>query len=236
MFTPYCVDAGIRLVTAGFPGRRTLAITNVRGEVVGSAVFQGRSIPIPADALENGVAAEATGMFEIPSETPAGVYFVDHQWAFVVSRAEAACTVVLPVSTMQQFNNWGGRSSYTERDRQRLAGQRAAVHYCSVRRPLSRRFATDVLAGFLDWLPRGALAGENIRFLADYDLPRSGALPATKLLLIPGRSEYWSRESRKAVDHYVEGGGDMVLLSSENHAARDLPREGSHHLALVGFF
>jgi hypothetical protein len=216
MFTPYCADAGAsRLIIASFQGKRTLRITNVRGEVVGSAVFRGHRISTPADALENGISAEPTCMFEIPLETPAAIYFVDDQWAFVVSRSDGVCTAVLPVSTMQQFNNWGGRSSYTERDRQRLGGERRSLHVCSLRRPLARRFATDVLAGFLDWLPRGALAGENVRFVPDYDLARSDALAGTKLLLIPGRSEYWSRESRKAVDDYVEGGGDMVLLSSE---------------------
>jgi len=216
MFAPYCADAGVpRFVTASFQGRRRLRITNVRGEILGSVVLKGRHTPAPADALENGVTTEPTGMLEIPPETPAGVYFVDNEWAFVVSRAEASCTVVLPVSTMQAFNLWGGRNAYTERNRQRETGPRLALHHYSLRRPLARRFATDVLDGFLDWVPRGAIAGEHIRFIPDYDLARSEALGGTKLLLIPGRSEYWSRKSRRAVDAYVENGGDVMLLSSE---------------------
>src|SRR6185312_14487538 len=138
MFAPYCADAGVpRFVTASFQGRRRLRITNVRGEILGSVVLKGRHTPAPADALENGVTTEPTGMLEIPPETPAGVYFVDNEWAFVVSRAEASCTVVLPVSTMQAFNLWGGRNAYTERNRQRETGPRLALHHYSLRRPLA---------------------------------------------------------------------------------------------------
>ncbi len=216
MFTPYCADAGIaRLVTASFRGVRRLRVTDVGGVTVGAVIIKGRPISIPADALENGAAAEPTATLEIPVEMPGGTYFIDDQWAFVVSRPQASSTVVIPVSTMQAFNTWGGRGAYTERDRQRQEGCRTPLHHYAFRRPLARRFATDVLAGFLDWLPRGALAGEDIRFVPDYDLPHPDALAGTKLLLIAGRSEYWSRESRKAVDTYVECGGDMVLLSSE---------------------
>lgn len=216
MLAPYCANAGsTRAITAAFPGQRRLRVTDVRGDAVASVSIQGRRIPIPPDALENGVTAEPTGMLEVPAGMEGGLYFIDDQWAFAVSRPQGSCTVVLPVSTMQAFNDWGGRSAYTERDRQRETGHRTSPHYYSLRRPLARRFATDVLTGFLDWLPRGALAGEDIRFIPDYDLARPGALASTKLLLIPGRSEYWTRESRRAVDAYVDGGGDMVLLSSE---------------------
>jgi hypothetical protein len=216
MLVPYCADAGTRrVITAAFIGKRRLRVTNVRGEVVASVSIQGRGIPIPADALENGVAAEPTGTLELPAETPAGLYFIDNQWAFAVSRPHGSCSVVLPVSTMQAFNDWGGRSAYTQREHQRATGQRTSPHYYSLRRPLTRRFATNVLVGFLDWLPRGALAGEEIRFIPDYELEHPDALTGTKLLLIPGRSEYWTRESRQAVDTYVNRGGDMVLLSSE---------------------
>jgi hypothetical protein len=216
MLAPYCADAGTpRVITASFPGRRRLHVTNVRGETVGSISIQGRRIPTPADALENGVTADPTGILEMPATMPAGLYFIDDQWAFAVSRPQGSCAVVLPVSTMQAFNDWGGRSAYTERQHQREAGQKTSPHYYSLPRPLARRFATDVLAGFLDWLPRGALADEGIRFIPDYELARPGALAGVKLLLIPGRSEYWTRESRQAVDAYVHAGGDMVLLSSE---------------------
>jgi hypothetical protein len=216
MFTPYCADAGqSRLVTASFRGRRRLRVTSIGGVTVGSVALEGRPIPIPTDALENGVATEPTGTLGIPLELPGGIYFVDDQWAFVVSRRQASCTVVIPLSTMQAFNNWGGRGAYTERKRQRREESRVPLHHYSFRRPLARRFATDVLGGFLDWLPRGALASEDIRFVPDRDLPHQDALAGTKLLLIPGRSEYWSRESRNAVDAYVQRGGDMVLLSSE---------------------
>ena len=215
MFTPYCGDVGTpRFVTANFQGTRRLRITNVRGEIAGSVVLTGRRIPTPPDALENGIDTEPTCRVEIPPEMPAGIYFIEDEWAFVVSRAPASCTVILPVSTMQVFNKWGGRSGYTERKRQRESS-RIALHHYSLRRPLARRFATDVLTGFFEWLPRGALGGEEIRFVADYGLARADALAGTKLLLIAGRSEYWSREARKAIDAYVDSGGDMVLLSSE---------------------
>jgi len=216
MLAPYCADAGsLRHVTAAFPGRRHLPVTNMRGEAVASVTIEGRRIPSPADALENGVTAEPTGTLELPAGTPAGLYFIDDQWAFAVSRSQGLCTVVLPISTIQAFNEWGGRSAYTERQRQRETGHKAPLHHYSLRRPLARRFATDVLAGFLDWLPRRALAGEGIRFIPDYELARRDALAGTRLLLIPGRSEYWTRENRRAVDSYVAGGADMVLLSSE---------------------
>jgi hypothetical protein len=216
MLTPYCADAGTpRLLTVSFRGTRRLRITNVSGETIGCARIEGRPIPVPADALEHGVTAEPTGTLEVPAEMPAGVYFIDGEWAFVVSRREATCTAILSVSTMQAFNSWGGRSAYTERKRQREEGAKTALHHYSFRRPLARRFARDVLEGFLDWLPRGALAGEHIRFVPDCDLEKPGALDGTKLLLIPGRSEYWSRKSRQAIDAYVDSGGDMVLLSSE---------------------
>jgi hypothetical protein len=216
MLAPYCADAGHpRVVTAAFVGKRRLRVTNVRGEVVGHVSIEGRRIPTPADVLEKGITAEPTGTLEVPLETPGGIYFIDNQWALVVSRPEASCAVVVPLSTMQAFNDWGGRSAYTERQRQRETGQKIALHHYSLRRPLARRFATDVLAGFFDWLPRGALAGEDIRFIPDYELARPNALASTRLLLIPGRSEYWTRESRRAVDAYVDNGGDMALLSSE---------------------
>ena len=49
--------------------------------------------------------------------------------------------------------------------------------------------------------------------LADSDLQDYSSLAGAELLIIPGHSEYWTRQARQNVDAFVAAGGNVAILS-----------------------
>lgn len=135
---------------------------------------------------------------------PSGVYFWEGIGRMIVrSAAPADICVLYPSNTECAYNEAGGRSFYVPPPP--LHGSEL-----SFRRPWSGatyRYAS----AFYKWFSREH--GYTVNHICDFDLETPGILDHSKLLIIVGHSEYWSREARLAFDRFVDGGGHALILS-----------------------
>jgi hypothetical protein len=149
------------------------------------------------------------GWVQIPTFLKPGVYFIDQSWLFfvrgVVSQSEVA--IILPMSTMHCFNEAFGGSMYTQNFR---------VRRCSMNRPLHRRTLSDVriFELMLVWFS-SKLEINDIAYVPEYETPQLVAAPKLKLVVIPGRSEDWTNESRRAVKALIDSGVNVMCMSGE---------------------
>lgn len=98
--------------------------------------------------------------------------------------------VISPVNTWQAYNDWGGLSAYSD--------PRAAVKV-SFDRPyaatLRKPYLGYPVVRFLDRF------GWDVAFTTDVDVDRDrGQLARHRLVVVPGHSEYWSKELRDGLE------------------------------------
>ena len=78
--------------------------------------------------------------------------------------------------------------------------------------------AKALLAGclsFVRWFEK-AYDPQEVTYLLDSDLEQADALDdSVAVLIVVGRSEYWSRPMRNTFDRFVDGGGRALLVCSE---------------------
>src|SRR4051794_25397303 len=158
--------------------------------------------------------------------------------AFFVVRAErpaaSGCVVVLATNTCNAYNDFGGRNLYTgavtpsfarplaagmlakpERDGERLVdGGRAYVDY-------TEAYGLSMWHGMAGWAGQerrfatwAASAGIELDFATNADLEHHpDLLDDRRLYLSVGHDEYWSWAMRDALDHFIDGGGNVAFLS-----------------------
>jgi len=181
-----------------------------------------RNHPVPADAASAGCGWPVALQLPIPADWPSGVYYAHFaaaagNWCsvpFVVRpRAGAApqrVLVVVPVSTAQAKNAYGGKSLY---DRNSSGGQRAAR--VSFARPLERwAFGFDPWQPLLArWLQRRGIRADFCTDLDVHDEP--ALLTGPTLLVVAGHHAYWTREARTAFEAAVGAGLNAALLAGQ---------------------
>lgn len=69
--------------------------------------------------------------------------------------------------------------------------------------------------GFLRWFARANPHAGQTTYLTDSDLEEPDVLAGVEVLIVIGRSEYWTRGMREAFDSFVDRGGRALLLCSE---------------------
>ncbi len=125
----------------------------------------------------------------------------------------------LPLFTYAAYNNEGGGSLYTgpgDRVTLHRPGGGAGGEPCDAGTPdaydLSspRQTFAHWDAPFVRWL---AWNGYCVDYCTDLDLhDGSCSLESYRLLLSVGHDEYWSRQMRSAVEHFVVRGGNVAFL------------------------
>lgn len=194
-----------------------VAITDAMGKTVATlkatgSLSQGARKRLCGNAtVEYGVPA-SLGEVEIPAWLKPGLYFFDKRWLFFVSAPleEARALVALPIATMQMFSDFGGHSRYSE------IVEKMWEYSCSLARPLSRfvlEHEVCIRADFFAWLT-GCLNGK-IAFAADHDLPDLAAEKLPKLIIVPGRSEYWTSEAAEILSQLLEQSHNVIFAASE---------------------
>jgi hypothetical protein len=152
------------------------------------------------DPSVNGFGFNITSQFEIPSTTKSGVYLIEHQIPLIVRNAEATdITVVYPSNTVNAYASTGGKSLYDKYDR---------PYAVSFERPLT--IQANIAAG-LKWF--STLTQYNINYISDSDLDDYNKIQNTRLLVIAGHSEYWTRKARLNFDRFVDNGKNALILS-----------------------
>lgn len=179
-----------------------------------------RKRTVPSTAYSTGCGWPANLSLAVPSTWKSGLY-----WAtvgtgsatttvpFVVRPASPTpgtrVLVQVPVTTMQAYNNYGGKSLYEYNS---SGGVRASK--VSFDRPHTDpwNYAFDPWqASIVRWL---ALKGIAADYCTSVDLHADATLLAPYgLFLTAGHDEYWSRTMRDRLDAFVANGGNAAILS-----------------------
>ena len=142
----------------------------------------------------------------VPANLKSGIYLINQQIPVVIKSAskKADITIVYPSNTANAYSNMGGKSFYEPAS----PDLRYIAHELSFQRPQTLDFFSQY---FLAWFC--TLPGYSVQYIADIDLDDYSAFAGSRLLIIPGHSEYWTRKARTNFDHFVNTGHNALVLS-----------------------
>jgi hypothetical protein len=156
----------------------------------------------------------------IPPGWPTGVYYVvlmdtQGKWTFhtfvVRGDWQSAYLAILPETTRQAYNDWGGYSLYHGPD----GAFTTRATKVSFDRPLSGPPFDHGLAYEIDairWMER---MGYDLSYATSVDLhERSDQLLSHKAYLSLGHDEYWSKEMRDGVERARDVGVGLIFLGA----------------------
>ena len=139
-----------------------------------------------------------------PSKLTSGVYLWENKIPMVIKTSEAkTITVLYPSNTENAYCESGGFSMYSTP---------VASVINSFLRPI---LISPRSKSFLEWIDNTPYRSD-INFITDNDLDDYSILKNTKLLVIIGHSEYWTRQARLNFDKFVDAGYDAIFLSGNN--------------------
>jgi hypothetical protein len=173
-------------------------------DITGQAVFSTASVlpivpELPGDASENGYNYPIAVEFVLP-ELKSGLYWVENKIPFILKTQQAVdIMIVYPSNTANAYASSGGKSLYSQTDRP------SAVSFL---RPITLQSSS---AYCLKWF--AALENFTFGYIADNDMGDYDNIVNANVLVIPGHSEYWTRQARKNFDQFVNSGGDALILS-----------------------
>lgn len=139
---------------------------------------------------------------------------VSQSWFVVRDDASSAAILMQDaVTTVQAYNNWGGKSLYDFNS----GGQRA--YKVSFDRPTNNvangEFSQPLRweAAMISWLEA---QGYDVRYATNVDVHREGAslLTSHRAFLSVGHDEYWSEEQRDALETARDSGTSLGFLSA----------------------
>lgn len=141
-----------------------------------------------------------TVQLSLPLELRSGIYLVEQSIPLIVKPGGPVdIMVVYPSNTANAYEGSGGLSMYvtpnirpTEVSFLRPQTLQADAAYC------------------LKWLETTSY---KIGYIADSDLELASILGSSKMLLVPGHSEYWTRKARRNFDDFILRGGHALILS-----------------------
>lgn len=178
----------------------TMTIYSINGD---SVLSLGSSVPLvpqlPSDASLNGYDFPVAVSFELP-EMESGVYMIERKIPFIVKTDEAVDVMVVYASnTANAYALSGGKSLYSAQARPEAV---------SFHRPIPLE---PFSGACLKWFT--TLDDMRVGYVADIDMDHYDNIARAKVLVIPGHSEYWTREARLNFDRFVDGGGHALILS-----------------------
>ena len=141
---------------------------------------------------------------------PSGYYLINGIIPIIIKGDNTSTediAIVCPTNTMNAYTTSGGHSLYD-------------FHVqVTFLRPQSRANYSIQDGYFLDWIRGWAdIHSKHLNFLADSDLEdNNGAeIMNAKLLIVPGHSEYWTRQARLNFDKFVDAGKHVLILSGNS--------------------
>ena len=155
-----------------------------------------------SNPFENGYGYKMSARISIP-DLPSGVYMWDDKIPFIIKTRNPKITVVYSSNTVNAYCNAGGKSLYGFNSTQGVAS-----HTVSFLRPLPLPRHSEP---FLRWM--AAQHFQDVGYVTDVDLEEYTSLKKSKLIIIPGHSEYWTLQARKNFDRFVHEGKNALILS-----------------------
>ncbi|MEI6898771.1 MAG: N,N-dimethylformamidase beta subunit family domain-containing protein [Bacteroidota bacterium] len=159
---------------------------------------------------ENGFRFEVSFAYKLPLHMPSGIYNWENK-IFVIVRnpsKHSDITIVYPTNTEQAYNEAGSKSLY---DFNSIGGKANIVTF---QRPLFAYGITQIRTyckRFLEWI--GDLGAYDIQYISDMDMDDYSQIENSKILMVIGHSEYWTRDARINFDAFVNSGHDAIILS-----------------------
>jgi len=176
-----------------------LDIYDVNGNVVLS-VPASLFPQLSPDTTEAGYGYLPTVKILVPPATASGMYLIENDIPFIVkTRKRVDITIVYPVNTANAYSNSGGKSLYSIDHRPFLV---------SFLRPISLQSRSEYC---LKWF--SSLHDITVGYVSDVDLDSYSSIELSKIIVIPGHSEYWTRAARLNFDRFVNEGGHALILS-----------------------
>lgn len=154
------------------------------------------------NSFEIGFGYKPTKKVIVP-KLPSGVYLWENKIPFVIKDRNPKITVVYSSNTVNAYCNTGGKSLYGFNSSDQQGAQKV-----SFLRPMPLPRHSEA---FLRWLNLQPI--QDIGYITDLDLEDFGTIKKSKLLIIPGHSEYWTLQARKNFDRFVSEGKDALILS-----------------------
>lgn len=206
--TTYFVGETMTLfLNADRESKSILTITDVNGNQVDEIEISVFPQTKRADSLpEKGFGYKATAEYLLP-DLPSGLYYIDGLIGFIVSTKKATdITFVYPINTLNAYCNAGGMSLYTYQNE-----HNEKANQVSFLRPMKFEYFA-ISQDFLKWLK--AMESEySINYISDREMDDYSSIEKSKLLIIPGHSEYWTRQARENFDRFIDSGKDACVFS-----------------------
>jgi len=164
---------------------------------------------------ETGFGYRASASFTLPSMR-SGVYLVEGLIPLIVKplmplvvkprfARHPEVVIVYPTNTVAAYTSSGGKSLYSAPD---------PAPMVSFHRPVGQttlNFFSAFLEGFAS-----IQFPYRVGYLADVDLEDYNGISGSRVLVVIGHSEYWTRCARENFDQFVLDGGNAQLLSGNN--------------------
>jgi len=161
----------------------------------------------PAEPWKNGYKFTGNAKIRLPSSLQSGIYSIENKIPFVVrSPTTSEVTVVYPINTINAYNNSGGKSLYSFNSTGAIASP-----IVSFLRPIDSPTELGECSECLKWFP--SLTNIKFGYISDVDLTDYSSLQQSKIIIIVGHSEYWSRQARSNFDRFVDSGDHALILS-----------------------
>jgi hypothetical protein len=177
-------------------------------------------VPTTASPWEDGYGYQQFITCTIPSTIPSGYYMIENKVPIIIKGDNTAAnniTIVCGTNTINAYTGSGGASLYIPTN--------PGITTVSFHRPQLRSAYSYFDDGFLDWVR--TWASYPLNFISDADMDKfdqncqcNPEIANAKLLIVPGHSEYWTRQARVNFDRFVDGdfqnnilGRDALILS-----------------------
>jgi hypothetical protein len=181
-------------------------------DISGSLVFSA-NVPLFPQTIQriepwaNGFNFTGNAKIRLPPWLASGIYSIENKISFVVkSSIPSDVTIIYPINTINAYNNSGGKSLYGFN-----SSENKASHIVSFLRPVDSPSELGECHECLKWFP--SLSNIKFGYISDLDLTDYESIQQSKIIIIIGHSEYWSRKARKHFDQFVDNGGHAVILS-----------------------
>lgn len=186
-----------------------ITINDLNGRVLQTFYSAIKAQQIQEDVpYEKGFGFKPTFEFVL-TDLESGIYLVNNKIPFVVKTNKPTDIIVLYESnTINAYNREGGKSMYYSD----ISGDDVPAYISSFLRPSD---LPSYAVEFFKFLPKANLP-YKVGYLCDKDMDDYENIKDTKLMIIPGHSEYWTKKARINFDRYVDSGKNALILSGNS--------------------
>ena len=153
-----------------------------------------------------------SGTYIIPKDFKSGLYSIFSKVYFIVksSSKEVDITIVHPTTTDEAYNNSGGKSLYDFN-----SDSKKRVSSVGFLRPLSELVLGENMSlykPFLKWYNQ-SVTNYTTQHISDLDLDNYVEISKSKIVIIIGHSEYWTRQARQNFDLFIKNKKHALVFS-----------------------